>query len=383
MEPEIIPSTTPIVDPAPPVPAEARREGVIKKPPKILFLVGGIAIILVTLAMGLILLGKGRSSTTTTGSQNNPQTVDTTTWPKYTNTTNFYELTLPPTWTEIKQSPLFVANTFFNVDNVATLEISSGKMDRPIDEYLSSQDEGYKDQIKSTKSSQVKVGEYDGFERAESWPVVGLQTIVTYVKVQDMLYMFTLIPSGKNSAITSDAIIRNYHTALASFRLTDTTQLGKDLKTYESKKIAGLSFKQFKLMYPQTWVLTDTSDNKSLALSIYRNNYEITISQKAIGGAVCLFSDSPAFEGSSGDLRNKQYAEFNTASGAVLRRYFNANNGDKSSMFFCEKQTDGPYFQTPLSIGGLVYNVPAKYDADIIKEMDEIVKTITIVEPAK
>jgi hypothetical protein len=57
------------------------------------------------------------------------------------------------------------------------------------------------------------------------------------------------------------------------------------------------------------------------------------------------------------------------------------NSGDKSSMFFCEKQADGPYFQTPLSIGGLVYNVPAKYDTDIIKEMDEIVKSITIVLP--
>jgi hypothetical protein len=137
-----------------------------------------------------------------------------------------------------------------------------------------------------------------------------------------------------------------------------------------------LAFSAFSLKYGQTWALSEDVGENSLDVSIYRNNYELTISQKAVGGAVCLFSDSPAFEGSSGDLRNKQFAEFNTAGGSILRRYFNVNAGEKSTMFFCEKQKDGPYFQTPLSIGGLVYNVPAKYDADIIKEMDEIVKSI-------
>ena len=158
--------------------------------------------------------------------------------------------------------------------------------------------------------------------------------------------------------------------------MTDTSQLGLDLKEYVSQKIDGLAFKAFSLKYPQTWVQTENIQANSLDVSIYRNNYELTISQKAVGGAVCLFSDSPAFEGSSGDLRNKQFAQLYTTSGAILRRYFNLNMGDKSSMFFCEKQADGPYFQTPLTIGGLVYNVPAKYDPDIIKEMDEIVKTI-------
>lgn len=377
MNEDIIP--TPPADPAPPIqPADFKT----KKPPKILYLVGGIAIILVVLALALNFFGKG-SNTASNPNSTNGDGVETTTTPKYTNSSYFYEIALPRTWVEIKHSPLLANIALFNVDNTATLEITAAKVTQSLDEYLALQDEANKNTVKSTKSAQVKVGEYDGFERAESWPVVGLQTITTYVKVQDMLYTFALIPASGKNAITSESVIRDYHTALASFRITDATQLGKDLKEYESKKVVNLAFKAFSLKYPQTWVLTENIGENSLEVSVYRNNYEITISQKAIGGAVCLFSDSPAFEGSSGDLRNKQYAEFNTGSGAILRRYFNANAGDKSTMFFCEKQADGPYFQTPLSIGGLVYNVPAKYDADIIKEMDKIVKSIVIVESAQ
>jgi len=379
MEPEVIHQSSPIVDPAPP---SAPADFSPKKPPKVLFLIGGVAIILVTLALAIVILGKGKNGAPSATTQNTT-TVDTTSWPKYTNNAYFYTLTLPPTWTEIKHSPLQGNIALFNVENTATLEITAQKIENPtLDDYLAAQNATSAATIKTTKTSQVKIGQYDGFERAESWSGEGVQVIATYSKIQDMLYTFTLIPAGSTNAITNDTMIRNYHAALASFTLTDSSQLGKDWQTYTSKPIAGLSFSPFTLSYPQTWTLSDNSTDKMLSLAIYRDNYEIDISQKAVGTAVCLFSDSPAFEGSSGDLRDKQYAEFNTGSGTILRRYFNANSGDKSSMFFCEKQANGPYFQTPLTIGGLAYNVPAKYDSDIILEMDSIVKTITVVAPA-
>lgn len=366
----------PIVDPAPPAPVLMTP----KKKINLLPLLGGVAIILVVLAIALSFFSRAKTNTAKPSSTGSAAEGNTASGNTYTNSTYFYTLTLPTNWSEIKHSPLLSNIALFDGDGNATLEITAAKVSPSLDEYLAGQDDTNKNTIKSTKSTQVKVGDYDGYERAESWPIVGLQTIITYVKVQDMLYTFGLIPASGKNAITNDSIMRDYHASLASFHLTDTSQLGKDWKTYESKPVVGLAFKSFTLKYPQTWALTDNSDSKSLALSIYRNNYEITISQKPIGGAVCLFSDSPAFEGSSGDLRSKQYAEFNTASGTILRRYFNANSGDKSSMFFCEKQEGGPYFQTPLTIGGLTYNVPAKYDPDIIHEMDEIVKTISITE---
>lgn len=339
--------------------------------------------ILFSVALGIVFFGNksGTSKTSSSSSSSADLASELAAWPKYLNPTYFYEISLPPKWTEIKHSPLHPEIALFNVEDTATLEITASKNTQTLDEFLSAQDEASKDVAKSNKSNQVKVGAYDGYERAESWPKVGLQGFVTYVKISDMLYTFTLTPAGGKNAITNESILRDYRASLSSFRLTDTSKLGLDLKEYTSKKIDGLAFSAFSLKYGQTWALTEKVGENSLDVSIYRNNYELTISQKAVGGAVCLFSDSPSFEGSSGDLRNKQFAEFNTAGGSILRRYFNVNAGEKSTMFFCEKQKDGPYFQTPLTIGGLVYNVPAKYDADIIKEMDEIVKSIKIAEP--
>lgn len=374
MEPETVTQPVAIAEPVQPTTAASF---VPKHPPKLLYIFIGVAVILFSIALGIVFFGKGgTTSSGTTTSSNSSASQDTTQWPKYTNADYYYEIGVPPKWIEIKHSPLHPELALFNAIDTATLEITAAKNTSTLEEYLSSQDEINKAVVKSTKSTQVKVGVYDGFERAESWPKVGLQGITTYIKVSDMLYTFTLSPAGGKNAVTNESILRDYHGALASFRLTDTSKLGLDLKEYSSKKIEGLAFKTFSLKYPQNWMISESVGDNSLDVSIYRNNYELTISQKAIGGAVCLFSDSPAFEGSSGDLRNKQFTQFNTALGSTLRRYFNVNAGDKSSMFFCEKQVDGPYFQTPLSIGGLVYNVPAKYDADIIKEMDEIVKSI-------
>lgn len=376
MEPEIVAQPSLPVEPV--IQATPVASFMPKKPPKLLYIFVGVAVILFSIALAIVFFGKGNSTTGgTTTSSNGSTTQDTSAWPKYTNVDFFYEIGVPPKWVEIKHSPLHPELAIFNAIDTATLEINAQKNTSTLEEYLAAQDEANKTIVKSTKSTQVKVGNYDGFERAESWPKVGLQGITTYVKVSDMLYIFTLSPAGGKNAITNESVLRDYHGALASFRLTDMSKLGLDLKVYTSKKVEGLAFKTFSLKYPQTWMLSENVGDNSLDVSIYRNNYELTISQKAIGGAVCLFSDSPAFEGSSGDLRNKQFSEFNTTLGTTLRRYFNVNSGDKSSMFFCEKQVDGPYFQTPLTIGGLVYNVPAKYDADIIKEMDDIVKSIS------
>ncbi len=352
-----------------------------KSPPKLLYLIGGLAVILVSIALGVVFFGSNNTSTPTQSDSKDATeiTVDPT-WPKYSNPANYYEIAVSPKWLEIKRSPVHTDTAIFDLDSNGILEMTALKTTESLDEYLGDFDTKNKDLVKSKSSSQIKVGTYDGYERAESWPTTGLQVTTSYIKVADMLYTFTLIPPSGKNAVVNDTVIREYHSALASFRLTDTTKLGIDLKDYASAKVEGLSFNAFSFKYPQSWVVTEKKDDKSLDVSIYRNNYEITISQKAIGGAVCLFSDSPAFEGSSGDLRSKQFSEFNTTGGAILRRYFNANAGDKSTMFFCQKQSEGPYFETPLSIGGLVYYVPAKYDADIIKEMDDIVKSIVVVQ---
>jgi hypothetical protein len=366
METETIvtpPSPTP--EPAPPVATPSFAQ----KPPKLIFILGGVAVIL-SIAIAIVFFGKNGNGGTSngTGSSSSTQVQDTTSWPKYSNVKNFYELAIPPKWVAIKRSPLEQDSVLFNAEDTATLEITAAKAMPALDEYLGIQDDLNKTLIKSNKSTQVKVGAYEGYERAESWPTLGLQVVTTYTKISDMLYIFTLIPAGDKSAITNEALLRDYRSALSSFRLTDTTQLGLDLKTYASQKVEGLSFPAFSLKYPQTWVASEQYVGKDLIVSVYRNNYEIKITQAPVGVAVCLFKDSPDFQGSSGDLRNKDFTEFNTADGVVMRRYFNKNEGDKSTMFFCRKEKDTPYFSTPTDIGGIAYYVPAKFDNDILRK---------------
>lgn len=355
---------------------------VAKKPPKLLYILGGVAIILLSLA-GIILMMGPRNNGGSVGSDSTSEEVAeiVSSWPKYNNAEFFYEISIPPKWVEIKSSPLHKEVTLFNALDTATLEIRAEKNLASLDEYIASLDARHKAAVKATKTSQVKVGEYDGFERSESWSQAALQGYTTYVKVSDMLYTFTLIPSGDKNAITNESILRDYRALLASFRLTDTSQLGLDLKEYKSEKVEALALPPFTLKYPQTWVVSEQYvGSDTFIASIYRNNYEIRITQAPVGGAVCLFSDSPDFQGSSGDLRNKQFTEFTTLDGTLMRRYFNANEGDKSTLFFCRKEKDTPYFSTPTDIGGVAYYVPAKYDEDIVKEMDEIVKSITPVQ---
>jgi hypothetical protein len=370
MEPET--ALSPTI--APPEPSKFTPKSKLKLLP----VFGGVAVILFSIALGIVFFGKDKTATPTktTTSDDTPITQQAVGWPKYTNVDFFYEIGVPPKWTQIKLSPLTKDTAMWSADDTATLEIVAKKDIAGLDEYLSAQDEANKNTVKSNKSTQVKVGAYDGYERAESWPTIGLQAIATYVKIQDMLYTFTLSPSGLLSAVTNDSVIRDYHAMLASFRLTDTSKLGLDLKTYTSQKVEGLSFPAFSLKYPQTWIASEQYVGKDLIVSVYRNNYEIRITQAPVGGAVCLFKDSPAFQGSSGDLRSKDYTEFTTSGGTIMRRYFNKNEGDKSTIFFCRKESDSPYFSTPTHIGGIAYYVPAKFDGDIIKEMDEIIKSI-------
>jgi hypothetical protein len=344
----------------------------VKSPPKLLYLFGGVAIILFTIALAITFFGKNKTATPSSTISDISNTPNTTGFVTYTNVPNFYTMSLPPKWKVVETSPDQSDNLIIQTDNDALMEIKSFKAQSAnLDEYFSTLQDGRT----ATKSTAVKVGVYDGFERTESWVKTGLQPVITYIQIQDKLYIFSLLPSSGKNAIVSESLLRDYRSALSTFTLTSTVALGKDWKEYVTSKVDGLTFPAFSFTHPQSWAVTEKSENKNLVVSIYRNNYEITITQAEVGNAVCLFKDSPAFQGSSGDLRTKDFTEFTTKSNAILRRYFNQNEGDKSSIFFCQKESESPYFSTPTQLGGIVYHVPAKFDDNIVKEMDSIVKT--------
>lgn len=342
-----------------------------KAPSKLLYIFGGIAVILLTLALAGSILTRNRqiSNSSTSSSSEEAKTNGFIT---YTNAPHFYKLSFPPKWSVVETSPDQQGTILIQTDSQAVMTISSFPASTgSLDEYLSSLQDGRT----STKSTPVRVGAYDGYERFESWTKTTLQPVITYIQIQDKIYVFALLPSNGKNAISSESLLRDYRSALSTFELTSTSALGQEWKPYDTSHVDGLDYPPIHLTHPQSWAVKESVDKGNLTISIYRNNYEISIAQAAVGGAVCLFKDSPAFQGSSGDLRTKEYTEFNTAVGGVMRRYFNKNEGEKSTFYFCQKQDASSYFETPTQLGGIVYYVPAKYDSAIIKEMDDIVKT--------
>jgi hypothetical protein len=364
-------SSSPVMPPLETTPALPVSE--VKKPGKILYILGGVAAILVSLALGITFFSRSSSPTSpdTTGEQADAPPGYST----YINTPYFYSLALPPKWNVIETTPDQKGSVLIQTDEPALIEIESFKATTSnLEEYFGTLQDGRS----SSKSNPVKVGDYDGIERFESWPNTSLQPVVTYTQIQDQVYIFRLLPAGGKNAISSESLLKEYRNILSTFKISVTSELGKDWKTFRTSQVEGNSFGSFTFKHPQSWAVTEKSENKNLLVSIYRNNYEIAITQAPIGAAVCLFKDSPDFSGSSGDLRSKDYLEFETDAQDIMRRYFNANQGEKSTFYFCQKESSSPYFATPTGFGGIVYYVPAKYDDNILKEMDSIIKTFAL-----
>ncbi len=342
----------------------------VKRPPRYLFLLGGVAAILLSLALAITFFGRDTPSSPTPGGDD--QSDAPPGYVSYRNTPHFYSLALPPQWNVVETTPDQSGKLLIQTSEPALLEIESFKATTAnLEEYLGTLQDGRS----SSRNSPVKVGDYDAIERLESWPKTSLQPVITYTQIQDKVYVFRLLPAGGKNAITSESLLRDYRSVLATFKLTTTTELGVEWRTFTSSTVDGLAFGAFTFSHPQSWAVSESSENGTLTVSIYRNNYEIKVYQAPVGGAVCLFKDSPAFQGSSGDLRNKDYTEFTTKSNLVMRRYFNQNEGEKSTFYFCDKEAEGPYFTTPTDFGGVTYYVPAKYDLNILAEMDKIVET--------
>jgi hypothetical protein len=106
----------PVQDLAPPT---TPASFVPKSPPKLLYLLGGVAIILLVIVGAITFFGGGvsQSPTGNTGSQNG-EAVANPDYPKYVNTTYFYELGLPKKWLEIKHSPTLSNIALFDIEGL-------------------------------------------------------------------------------------------------------------------------------------------------------------------------------------------------------------------------------------------------------------------------
>lgn len=355
-----------------------------------LFLLGIFGVVMLTLAVTLQLASRKPATTTDAPVVDEGPNVTgtdtlTTSWPLYQDPYKAYELKIPTTWSALDYTTNIETTKSFTLKNDVKLELSVAKT-------TASSLTAYLEQLDATRTTlwsgrpsrsvgkltAIRIGDYDGFERTELISATGVEYLVSYIMVDQDVFAFSLIPTGVNKTITNQELTRELHLAQTTFKIMNVSERQGEWKTYDSVKVEGLNFPSYAIAFPATWSMQDKKSDNSLDLLIARNGYKISLNQAAVGSAVCLFKDSPSFQGSSGDLRTKDFTEIKTDAGYILRRYFKGNEGDNSVFLFCGKKESDQYFQAPLAVGGLTYVVPAKYDAGVIKEMDNIVKSLMI-----
>jgi hypothetical protein len=71
-------------------------------------------------------------------------------------------------------------------------------------------------------SNNVTIGTISGIERKEEWLAADYMTIVTYFKVSDYIFDFSIQPS--NVKYQDSEVYKNYHRVLSSFKFTNNTE---------------------------------------------------------------------------------------------------------------------------------------------------------------
>lgn len=133
---------------------------------------------------------------------------------------------------------------------------------------------------------------------------------------------------------------------------------------------SGLSFTKYTIAVPQGWTPNHTYENQGTpldTLSITNGAYELKIFQAATGGAMCLYPGDPPFEGPSSTY--SAFVELTTKDGIMLRR-----GGTNGGFTLCQKGTEN--YGQPTGFGHMSYTTPVAADETILKQIDDMVKSL-------
>lgn len=190
-------------------------------------------------------------------------------------------------------------------------------------------------------------------------------------------------------------VIDTYDRILSTFRFVEITAVKSNESTISSsrpgkmktlmQKAENTTFLSFWVEYPDSWIkevkyLNSSNSNSNFSFNLSKNNHFISIVQTGMGGAMCLFDKDKDYAGPSEDFRKNAYTDLQTNLGFLRRAEIKDEANNKLRFAFCmDQRSNYGYFTIPLSIGALNYQVPTNFDPSIIREMDEIVKTIQII----
>lgn len=155
-----------------------------------------------------------------------------------------------------------------------------------------------------------------------------------------------------------------------------TSPASAKLESFTSAKFPDLSFKEYTLMYPSDWTLSEKRDESTSisTVTLTKDGYSLKIFQAATGGAGCIYEGQMP-EGPASDYRNNEYKDLET-SFATLRQT-ESPSGGKMSYVYCQESSSDNSFGQPTSVGHMSATTQAASpDSEIIGELEEIVKSI-------
>ena len=141
-------------------------------------------------------------------------------------------------------------------------------------------------------------------------------------------------------------------------------------------KNAGLSYSQYSISFPASWTeLREAQTANDDKLTLEKEGKKISIFQGATGGAMCLYSNDPDFEGPSSRYDN--FSEIKTQDGTILRRGGTiAKSKDGSTGFtFCQENSEGKYGQ-PTMYGHISASIAGELDSKDLDEIDAIIASL-------
>ncbi|MBI4133190.1 hypothetical protein HY478_01100 [Candidatus Uhrbacteria bacterium] len=148
-------------------------------------------------------------------------------------------------------------------------------------------------------------------------------------------------------------------------------------QTHLGEKLSNSSYNSYRIQYPPDWNKKVTESEISSGLTLSKGSYQISVGQKPIGGAECVYDKNfPEGESIFIDLSEAPYVELTTGIGVLRRTNFPTS---EYSFAFCHGvPLPGGYlsFGVPTLVGSIIYKLPQSYDPAILAEMDKIIETL-------
>ncbi len=148
-----------------------------------------------------------------------------------------------------------------------------------------------------------------------------------------------------------------------------TTTSMSSLKTQTVKKLDNTAFSGFTITFPDEFAPFEVRTATSLDFNLQRIDQGIEIRQAPMGGGVCLFKDSPDFQGPSEDLKSVTYTQISTQLGEA--RYYNTTDNNYKTCWLSQG-----YYQSMSPVGVVTFSSSLNGYPGGLKSIEDVLKSI-------